>query len=282
MLLQEWIDHHAAIVGEDNLLILDNMSTRPEVLSIYDCNAGVIPIGAFDGFVDNPHCKGLFSDLYAWLTQTTDYYILLDTDERLVWVEGEAYVSDSRLLSKLARQPAFSALPGTWLYNRPGSKAAYQFTDMGGLIDGLRWGKPLLSTAAERPDTVIHNCQAEKMFAGAPTNLFVLHLNRFSTVQRLESNLNKLRSHGIISPAAGVEAVAEIDMSSIKGPTIIRLIDETLSLSKAEDYTNPEVEAKPYSIVFKDGRFLFDNPDQLRTLQQFTTQLHDFCQILNP
>jgi hypothetical protein len=220
--------------------------------------------------------------LYDWLTQTTDYYIFLDTDERLIWVEGEEYLSDSRVVERLQQHSAIAGLPGTWLYNRPGSKMEYQFVSMGGLIEGLRWGKPILSSAAARPDNVIHNCHAAKMFDGAPANLFVLHLSRFSTVQRIDSNLNKLRSHGIISPADGVEAVAGMEMSAIKSPTIERLVEEILNLSKVEDYSNPDDAAKPYSIVFKDGKIEFNNAGQQRLLEEFISRDLDFSGICNP
>ncbi len=271
LLLQDWISHHANIVGYENLLILDNLSTDQDVLGIYDRYSSIIPIGAFDGFVDNPHSKSLFAPLYDWLAETTAYYILLDTDERLIWAENDFYLHDWRIVEKLARLQAASALAGAWLYNQPGSRTQFCFGSKGGLADGLCWGKPILSTKANRPDKVIHNCQAAALFDRPVTNFFVLHLSRLSAVQRIKANANKLRSYSIISNEDGLDAIAEINLASVRLPALRRLIQETLKLLEVKEHQNPADQATPYAIIFKDGAILYHNFEQRRLLQEFIT-----------
>ena len=275
-LLQDWIDHHARIVGFENLLVLDNLSTDPEVLGIYKRYAAAMPIGSFDGFVDNPHTRSLFAPLYARLAETTAFYSLLDTDERLVWVEDGVFFDDSRIVEKLSHLPAASALPGTWLYNQPGSKTRFGFGAKGGLADGLRWGKPVISASANRPNTVVHNLQAASMFDHPVTNFFVLHLSRLSAIQRVNANANKLRSYSVISNEDGLDAIAKIDLASIKTPALVRLVEETRKLSKLGEYPKTNDAATPDSVVFRDGRIEFHDADQKRLLQEFIAQSAEF------
>lgn len=270
--LQDWISHHSEIVGAGNLVILDNLSTDLSVLDTYNRYASLIPIGRFDGFLNNPHSKSIFPEMYQWLDRTTDYYIILDTDELLVWVEGEEYLCDARLVEKLSQQKSTSALPGTWLYNQPGSKVQYCFGSRGGLVDGLRWGKPVLSTRAARPDSVIHNCQAPTLFEPPVTNLFVLHRSRLSVVQRLRTNINKLRSYSRIAKEDGFDAISRIDLSSVDEPGIARLIKETLNLGGMKEYPRPVEVATPHSIVFRDGKVIMDTGDQKDLLSEFISE----------
>jgi hypothetical protein len=280
--IENWISHHAEIVGLGNLLILDNLSTDPSVLDTYNRYASLIPIGAFNGFLNNPHSTNLFPELYHWLDTTTDFYIILDTDEWLVWVEGEEYFCDPRVVEKLTLQKSTSAMPGTWLYNQPGSKLQYCFGSRGGLVDGLRWGKPVLSTRMARPDVIIHNCQATALFDPPVTNLFVLHLSRLSVVQRLRTNINKLRSYSIILKEDGMDAVSRIDLSSIQEPGIARLIEQTLDMARIEEYSRPVEVATPHSIVFRDGKIVLGTSDQRKLLSDFVSESMTFLADVTP
>lgn len=275
-LLQDWINHHAKIVGLENLIILDNLSSDRDVLNLYHRYASAILIGAFDGFLNNPHSLYMFSDFYSWLDENAEYYIILDTDERLVWLEGDKYFSDSRIVEKLAQKKTASGLPGTWLYNQPGSQQEYCFGSRGGLVDGLRWGKPVISTTAERPDTIIHNCQSLNLFDPPLTNLFVLHLSRISARQKLRTNINKLRSYSMISKDDGIEEITKIDISSVEDPSISRLIETTLELVNIGEYPSRIDKATPYSIVLKNGKIIFGASDQKNLLAEFVSESMSF------
>ena len=48
-LLERWISHHQRIVGPDNIIIFDNMSTNPAVLYLYEKCRDTVRVIRFPG-----------------------------------------------------------------------------------------------------------------------------------------------------------------------------------------------------------------------------------------
>lgn len=211
MMLQRWISHHQQIVGVGGLIIMDNMSSDPKVSHIYADIRGDAVIIRFSGFQDNVHHTDLFAELYSALRSSCSYFIFLDTDERLTLFDGQdRFRADSSLIAFLKDHPATNVFPGTWLQNVTGYGDRFWLYDpRSPLVEGLKWGKPVISTSCNFGGFINHNTQLKGSLYSEPiiTNLFVLHLSRVSNQQRLESNLRKLKAAGAISKVWGVKEV---------------------------------------------------------------------------
>jgi len=87
--IERWIKHHIKIVGPENLIIFDNMSDDPEVLSIYRKYRDQIIIITFAGFHNRLHHIPSYYGLYQSLAKSSDYFLFLDTDEYLILIEND-------------------------------------------------------------------------------------------------------------------------------------------------------------------------------------------------
>ena len=212
--LPRWVRHHARIAGLRNLIIFDNMSTDPAVLELYDKSADDLQVVRFEGMHNRVHDTTLFPELYAALAKSCEYFIFLDTDEYLVLLDEQGWHDSFSLLRFIERNPDVPVFPGTWLINVAGSDSQIMVgTAPGPLVDGLRWGKPVIRASAALSGFINHNGQLDKALYGPriPTNLFVLHLVQLSAEQRIRSNVLKLIARGFISEGESVEEIARRD-----------------------------------------------------------------------
>jgi hypothetical protein len=232
ILLDRWIEHHSKIVEPPNILIFDNMSDDPDVLSVYDQHPEIL-VMRFKGFHNNVHRVGLFGDLYASLRDSSQYFVFLDTDEFLTLIDGDRYHPDGSILEFLQSNPVPQVFPGTWLYNT--NWTANQFisgTTPDYLSSGLAWGKPILRSDAPLGGYLNHNIQLQSaLFSGTiHTNLFVLHLANLSPRQRISSNLNKLIARGFAQPLDTPEAVCQYTLDGVSDANIVQYVSEIRSL----------------------------------------------------
>jgi hypothetical protein len=211
VMLQGWITHHQKIVGLDGLILMDNMSTDPKVAEIYAGLQGDAVVIRFSGFLDNVHHTEHFAKLYSALRSSCSHFIFLDTDERLTLFDGpDHFRSDPSLIPFLKDHPTTDIFPGTWLQNVTGYRDRFSLYDPNiPLINGLKWGKPVISTSSNFSGFINHNTQMEHSLYAEPliTNFFVLHLSRVSNQQRIHSNLLKLKAFGAIPDEWGGEEV---------------------------------------------------------------------------
>lgn len=89
-LLERWINHHRAIVGDKGIIVFDNMSSRPGVFEIYSKYPDILVV-QYDGFCDIIHLQTVFKDLYEALRRSCNWYAFIDTDEFLVKISAEGY-----------------------------------------------------------------------------------------------------------------------------------------------------------------------------------------------
>jgi len=80
-MLRRWVDHHAALVGLDNLVVLDDQSSDGSTDDL-GCTVHRLPV--LDGERFEPIRMQLTSGLAAALLAVYDYVVLLDADELLV------------------------------------------------------------------------------------------------------------------------------------------------------------------------------------------------------
>jgi hypothetical protein len=273
LLLQRWIDHHAKIVGEENLIIFDHFSDSETVKEIYRKYENRLTISTFRGFVDAVHNATLWPELYESLKQSCNYFAFLDTDEYLVWANATEVRADTSIVDRLLSGNSPNAFPSTWLRNITGYENRFGVNCREVLIDGLRWGKPIVSTELTLTGNILHNVQLKKLGAyqeDAVTNFFLLHLSELYPAQRIRSNLYKLIAHGVIRDVSELNMIlerplAEFDMGNVR--SYVAEVRRLYALPKS--YTaNPQG-----SLEIKSGGGLhFSNDVQTKIWNDFVTR----------
>lgn len=238
-LLREWIEHHARIAGHENLVIFDNGSSDPAVAGIYAEFKDRVLIVRYGGFVDDLHKVFAFGELYAALRSSCARYAFLDTDEFLVWIDRDGtFLDGGGAAERILQHPGVPVLPGTWLSNVVGHRNRFWLKpDGGGLIDGLKWGKPLVSSDVDVSGYINHNCQLDAAHYGGRFVLqcFVLHLNRLSFRQRVSSNMNKLVALGVLKEGDAVAKVVGLDPNDYREGNIRLYLREIQQFAAMDD-----------------------------------------------
>lgn len=230
-LLAGWIAHHAAIVGPENLVIADNLSDDPGVL---DTLRGAAREGAvvfrFAGFHNHLHDSARFGPLHAALAEAARWRLLVDTDERLVWLERGRWLADDSLPARLPPAPAGgAALPGLLLPGLPGEAWRVELPEPGPpLVGVVAWGKPAVAGPVLPPGLRCHNIQhpAALFAGGAAPRLALLHLNRLLPGRTLATSHQKLVARGFCAPKSRPETVAQRAPATVLDPTIRRILRE--------------------------------------------------------
>lgn len=235
--LREWHSHHAAIVGAENLIIADNMSDDPDVIEELEKLAQKSMVFRFHGFHNALHKRDVFGAFYEAVERKCDWTLLLDTDERLIWVEGRNWIADGRLLDRLnALPPGITALPGLLVDNHGPHRDRYLFPqNLDRLAPVLHWGKPAIAAGYRPPGGAqCHNIQfpADIFAAGLPPQLVQLHLNNLNRDQRLRTNREKLVARGICAPDTPYAEIAKINLRNIPNACSVvqRCVQQTARL----------------------------------------------------
>lgn len=229
-MLERWVKHHSRMFGRENLIIFDNMSDRPETLSILSKVGEESSVYQFSGFHNAIHSPVHFHMLYTSLAKSSRYHTFLDTDELLVWIENDfRVVADKSALERILMSKR-NALPGIWFENIPGQ--AHLFNSRPSYRPGqIRGGKPLASDFSQFSSYVGHNVQVGPDFFQPldTANLFVLHLKNLDRSQRIEANLEKLRSYNLATKMLqqfnlvggnfDQDSIAELDVNLLDGST---------------------------------------------------------------
>jgi len=237
--LPQWIQHHRLIVGDGNLIILDNGSTDPGVVSIYERERNDILIARLDGLhYDLNYPGGRFAPLYSALRASSQFFMFIDTDEFIGHYDGQRISFDERILEPLTTlSENCGFIPSTWLQCVTGFRDRFLCgADETTLRYGLKWGKPMLNARCTGlPELVNHNTHLKGYLRpSALAGYFLLHLSRLSPKQRIRANFNKLVARGIIGQGDTVEDLWNKDFSTM--PAIIRMfVDEIRELSLLPD-----------------------------------------------
>lgn len=242
--LRRWLRHHAKIVGLKNLIVFDNMSTDPEVLSVYEKHSSDLFVIRFGGMHNLVHDTTKFPELYSALANGCEYFVFLDTDEYLVLFNRDSWRDSTSLMEFIGRNRETPVFPGTWLFNAAGTENKFMIgSDFAHLSDGLKWGKPILRSTAPIHGFINHNGQLDRSLYGPqiPTNFFVLHLVQLSGPQRIRANYLKLLSRKFISADEPLEDVAARDLSGVTDRNILLYVSEIKRLLRASN--DPPVDA---------------------------------------
>jgi hypothetical protein len=113
-LVTSFVDYHAALFGHENIVLIDNGSTNPDVLSIYAQlkNQGVTIVSV--PARQKLHWKrDAITTVMNGYKDACDYLIPLDTDEFLCWVNPETnqpYCNADRIKQTLQALPQEASL----------------------------------------------------------------------------------------------------------------------------------------------------------------------------
>lgn len=221
--LRDWVEHHRKIVGPGSIFIADNGSTDPAVLEYYSSLPEDICIFGFKGLHNDLHDRRMYPELHSSLFLSSSYFQILDTDERLVWLNRDHYIADHRLVENLLNSRPMEAAFGIWLSNVGGESDQFLVGPKNILLSAIQWGKSLFSAGRMMPiGQRLHNCQLPKTvietFDYTP-NVCVLHLKNLSQQHMLRSIKSKLVARKAILPAASYDEIstAELQTNALPG-----------------------------------------------------------------
>ncbi len=240
--LSDWVAHHAAIVGHEGLIIADNMSDAPEVLEQLQDLAGRACVFRFEGDRDALHDRAQYPDLFAAISESSDWMTVIAADERLIWAEADgSWIADHRILDKLAERDSLSALPA-FLIDSFGSDADRVLLPRGkkGLASRLERGKPVIhSGATVGPGVKCQNTQFEKSLFDPrePAHFIQLRLKnqppkQMSQAQREESASPSATDERVSTATKGTQGAQGL---LLRGLTEIRRLLNGKAASAAED-----------------------------------------------
>jgi hypothetical protein len=218
--LQRWIDHHAAIVGMENLIIFDNDSDDPDVLATLRRTAEHATVAQFTGFHNGLHRPAQYPDLYDAIRGTSEYFILLDTDEFVCWVNSSAEVFfGPAIVPEIKALPPADILAGIWLNNYGDREDRFTlFEDEAVTPSGLMSGKSAVHRSAALRGIYGHNFQLDgpDLSRVAPGALLLLHMKNLLPAQRMRVNVEKLRQYSVLSPTEGVEKALQMSWQEMR------------------------------------------------------------------
>lgn len=245
-LLKAWIEHHRKIVGYENLIVFDNMSTNDAALSVYEEYRSKVFVVQFSGFHNFLHQRDAYPDLFRALKESCDYFSILDTDERLIIIKDQRWFADAgtvnRFIESNSNVPVF---PGTWLANRPGSEELFECgLDQENLGAGIIWGKPIFSSKQMVSGSALHNMELREYYrVDTPANFFVLHLHRLNSQQRINSNINKLIARGFATKEDSIADILKRDVTAVIDSAIPLYVNELRELSSEKTQLGAEFNA---------------------------------------
>lgn len=248
--LDQWIRHHATIVGLDNLIIFDNRSSDPavkQILARYQPELLVIKFRQNHNVVHN---VSLVPELYDALADSCDHFVFLDTDEFLVLIRGHHYYANTLVVDYISDFPEATTFPATWLWCRPRFADVFSVgTDRQLLADGICWGKPVLSTQLKLRGYINHNVQLRPTYYSdtIPGGLFTLHRAHLSAAQRIATNMRKLASRRFCKVDDPIDQVIGRDVSKATDPNVRLYVSE---IAQLRDVAEPDLSE---SVVLVEG-----------------------------
>jgi hypothetical protein len=263
-----WVRHHASIVGMENIVIFDNMSTSKKLEDLYQSYGDSLNIFRFSGFHNKIHRVNEFSELYESLKLSCQYFQFLDSDEYLVYIDSDGAVCHGPAIVDKIVATGASVNPASWLENVRGCDHRFWW-DMrqNHPLIGLRSGKPIISSNAAVKGLINHNWQVccDQYESKSSTNFFVLHLKRLSIDQRIKTNIRKLHAYNAFKGRVMDQDEIRMLNADIYPPgnkrNWIKEIQD-LSVREVDGPLHPESFREGMVEFGSDGRMIFSSPDQ--------------------
>jgi hypothetical protein len=212
-LIDSWVAHHAAIVGYENIIILDCGSTDSEYLHKLSILADRILVLSYFLYYDDIHWIGANLHLYDLIARNCRYLTVLDADEFLIGRIGEFF--SGRFVDPILRRYDLPLQCGTWVHaigraeSADGSASAEWTLDARtqSLINGTHGGKAVLrSDMIAQANYVGHNFHraevARLASADSLGRLIVLHAKNQPPPVMQQRLLQHLIAKRVVDPHA--------------------------------------------------------------------------------
>ncbi len=272
--LKDWIDYHANIVGLENIIIFDNMSTDKDVLGFYDDLPDDLVLTHYDGFHNFVHKVDIFPELYHALAHSCNYFSFIDTDEFVCLMDGARHYCGKAILDFVKDWDGLDVLPGTWLDNAPRSKDVFHCGLTSQTLEwGLRWGKPTIRSKAGADGIILHNSEVSASFyqPQTPKNLFMLHMKELYPEQRIKVNVGKLIARGFAHQDDRLEDIFAKDLSGVTDGVIPRYIEELKRLLIVQADPVPGIKEGMLRLG-SDGRIRYFSKVEEHLVSNFLSQ----------
>lgn len=216
-LIDAWVAHHAAIVGFENIIILDCGSKDPVFLGKLAGHARRVLVLRYWQYYDDIHWIHANRDLYRLVAENCRYATVLDADEFLVGREGERF--SGRLVKPILRRYDLPLHCGTWVNANgglalEGGEWAFD-ASVAALANGTRAGK-----AVARSDVLpnirhlghnFHVADAARFATGDSLGrLMVLHAKNLPPEVDQARLLQHLVAKRLVAPRPGQKPLAAL------------------------------------------------------------------------
>lgn len=214
-LIEPWLRYYSALIGAENIIVYDDYSTLPSVLSVYEKYSNSVDIRKLPqdqhmtrkipkehhqvSKVDRLHT---FNPLKEELKDSCDYYTILDTDEFLCFFNYEKQeVDNSMLMAFIKDNSDRNAFLTSWINN------VYYGADFTSIFDvtnfnlrtvNPRLGKSIVTASGEAGGNITHNISLgfrdKKIPLKFSPELLLLHLQDVNWESRILSRINFAKS----------------------------------------------------------------------------------------
>ena len=230
--IKKWVDHHYS--DGIGLIIFDNNSDDLNVLNYYLTLPDDVLVVKYFGYHNDIHNLDLYSDLYTSIQESSTNFIALDTDEFLAYTDGKFVYPPDSLFNFSFDIFRYGVDPCLWMYNDHYSEKLFEFGSIELIKERLNWGKPIIHRDVLLKGYINHNVQILDNITNAlGIRFFVFHLVNLNPLQRVNANLRKLISRGILPCNANIEDVIDLRRNDYHGEdNVILYINEIIHLIK--------------------------------------------------
>lgn len=270
-LLEEWIEHYAAIFGYDSLLVLDNLSDNEAVHQIYDKYKNKLGLiasfgenGGGHNLIHYPESNAGYLKFYQAIEKKCLFFGLFDTDEFLVYLTNNKILTGKDLGLKLtswARLNKNKVLHCYWLNSLSGSDNKYFLgNSFLKIFDGVKKGKYFMPSqlASKYPNG--HNSCSPIEFSPdeVSMNFWLLHRQSSSPIRRIKINFEKISARKMFKLGVTLkDVISKPDLNMLlhknNGPCNAYM-QQILNLSASKD-----IEAKNGWLEIKKGKIFFSD-----------------------
>lgn len=279
-LIEKWIEHHSAIVGDSNLIILDCGSTDPEYKSILERYKKSILIMSYNKYYDYIHNISANVDFFNLISKNCKYVTILDADEFLFGFDGTNFSCQN--IVSILENATDVVLPGIWINN------AYPPAFSDGKIV---WGQPILlnsdtrniengiiaGKAVIRSDSLLkckhlgHNMHTKEVLHYLTPQSFgkiaIIHLSILPEIVSTKRITKHLIAMGVLpetneSYEIDIDKLKEIQ-SGVTSPVILGYVNKLLAIKsishiKTSHHTVPTrlLASESAEILYSIGNFI--------------------------
>ncbi|MDR2573276.1 MAG: glycosyltransferase family 2 protein [Desulfovibrio sp.] len=236
--IERWIQHHLPMVGDSRIVIFDNMSSDKHVINIYKKYRKNILLIHFDGFMDRIHMAEFCMPIYEALSNSAEFFTIIDSDEYLYLYNGDGVVHDNFVTSFLRENADANFFPTCWMDNIHADARLFRFNPQNARTFHL--GKPIVNARiiheiGKYSHSLLHHTKDLPLsaYGRAPTCFLLLHLKNLDRHQRIRANMEKLAAFKIIRHCGDFEGLLRLDADALQVLGHLRdYIDETKKLVK--------------------------------------------------